>query len=744
MLPLRRDRGLIVVGFALFLSGAAALAYQVAWQRILAIHTGVGLYSIAAIVAVFMLGLGLGSHLGAVASKRVARTRALLLFGACELGIAAYGALSCRLLYDWLYVRQGWLFTDPLNASLVHFAVLALPTILMGTSLPLLTRAMVRRMDTAGGTIGFLYGVNVLGAAAGALATPWIFFRRYGVPAAVWGAVAANLVAGGTALVLASRRTAAERTESPGTPERAAAAASPPASWLVLYGLSGFCALALEIVWFRLMEVSIKSTAYTFGTLLALYLLGSGIGVLAGMAVAPRLAALRRAFLACQCLLLAYAGAAVALLAWMPRTVPGYAWLYDLWGGRVSYDLSRDVSLGALAGVYLALPLALFGIPTVLMGLSYPILQRAVQDDPRTSGFKVGMLQAMNIAGCVIGSLLVGLGTLGWLGTPGTLRLLMAIGLAFAALGLREPGGRRLFVPLAAALALVIAVTPSQRRLWLRLHGTAEAASLLEEDATGVVALVPERDIWKLWAGGRWHSRVPYGDIHTVLGAAPAIIHPAPLEVAIIGLGSGDTAASAGCRRDLAQHITVFELYAPEHRLLRRLSGAPGQTGEVSQLLEDPRFTYSIADGRTAIDRGGRLYDLIEADAIWSNSPYAGNLYSFEFYRMCARHLRPGGLLTTWRPTARVGATFLAALPYVVALSDGAILIGSDSPIPLDRDAWGRRLDDPAMADYLGRPRVDTVWEALQGLTPYRQEAATAAEINHDLFPRDEFETPDQ
>src|SRR5882672_3715013 len=194
---------LLVVGLAFFLSGAAALAYQVAWQRILALQTGVGLYSIAVIVAAFMLGLGLGSHLGAVVSTRISRHRALALFAACELTIAAFGALSCTLYYDWLYVRWGTAFGEPVRAGLLQFASLALPTILMGMSLPFLTRAMVRDAATASETIGFLYGINVLGAAAGALGTPWVFIRHHGIRTAVMAAVAANVIAGLCAIGLA-------------------------------------------------------------------------------------------------------------------------------------------------------------------------------------------------------------------------------------------------------------------------------------------------------------------------------------------------------------------------------------------------------------------------------------------------------------------------------------------------------------------------------------------------------------
>src|SRR5947207_2276138 len=103
---------LLLIGLAFFLSGAAALSYQVAWQRLLAFQTGVGLYSIAVIVAAFMVGLAVGSHLGGWASTRVTSRRALVWFAACELGIAAYGALSSRVFYDWLYLRLGWLYAS--------------------------------------------------------------------------------------------------------------------------------------------------------------------------------------------------------------------------------------------------------------------------------------------------------------------------------------------------------------------------------------------------------------------------------------------------------------------------------------------------------------------------------------------------------------------------------------------------------------------------------------------------------
>src|SRR5258707_1502095 len=278
----------------------------------------------------------------------------------------------------------------------------------MGMSLPFLTRAMVRDAATASETIGFLYGINVLGAALGALGTPWVFIRNHGIRTAVMAAVAANAIAGVCAIGLAwsERKARSQRTETGTEPGTGAGTGNAPMeaprsfrTWLLLYALSGFCALALEILWFRVLDVALKSTAYTFGTLLTVYLLGSATGALAGIVMVRRLRRPLRTFLALPCLLLLYAGGALALLTRIPPDTPFYQWYYELWGGARSFNLGGAMHWDALVRLYVVLPLVLFGPPTVLMGLSFPVLQRPVQDDPATSGWKAGVLQAANIGG---------------------------------------------------------------------------------------------------------------------------------------------------------------------------------------------------------------------------------------------------------------------------------------------------------------------------------------------------------
>ena len=136
-----------------------------------------------------------------------------------------------------------------------------------------------------------------------------------------------------------------------------------------------------------------------------------------------------------------------------------------------------------------------------------------------------------------------------------------------------------------------------------------------------------------------------------MLGAVPALIHPNPKAVALIGLGSANTAWAVACRSE-TEVLDVFEIAGPQLRLLRRFDEERHLFAKLHRILEDPRHAVVTADGRNAIERGERRYDIIEADALWPYTGYSGNLYSEEFFARCARHLAPGGLMCTWAPDA--------------------------------------------------------------------------------------------
>jgi spermidine synthase len=742
----RRERLLAAAVF--FLSGTSALVYQVSWQRILALHTGVGIQSVAIIVAAFMAGLGLGSHFGGMLSARRSPRAALRVFALLELSIAVFGALSCVFYYDWLYLQAHWTFGSTWRMAVHHFVALALPTTLMGMSLPFLVHGMVRTAATAYRTIGVLYAVNVFGASAGALATPWLLIPNVGIRGAVLAAAAVNLVAATGALVLAAW------VRDIGSPSSEASAADPPvpvlevdpdapagrpfALWVALYALSGACALALEILWFRVIDVGVKATAYTFGTVLAVYLAGLACGTLAGVRAMARVRRPLQVFLICQCVLLAYSAAAMLLIATISTDTPIYNDYARYWARNRTFVLGADSGLGDTLRLYLFWPAFLFGLPTFLMGLSFTTLQRAVHDDVRTSGRKVGTLQAANIAGNVAGSLLVGLVALSALGTTGTMRVLTAAGLVFAATGTLCYRRRWPFAALAAVLAILVATGPTQRQLWTRLHGLYEGPTLVEEDATSVVSIRPwVQDKSELWINGRRHSLLPYGGIHTSLGALPALIHEAPRTVAVVGLGSGDTPWAAGCRTETAK-VTVYEICSPIERLLRAYQIKHKQDQNLRAFLSDPRMDMQLADGRNALARSSALYDIIEMDALHPESAYSGNLYSEEFYRLAASRLAPGGIMSAWAATPRVNATFRRVFPHVLTFEDDNILLGSFRPFRVDVEAWKQRVLSEPVRAYLGPRNAGRTLEVLDGWRANPAAAAVSAP-NLDLFPRDEF-----
>lgn len=743
---MRDTKHLLTVALVFGLGGIAALVYQVSWQRILVFQSGVGINSIALIVAVFMAGLGFGSYLGGRLSARVSALSALLAFAGIELVLGCFALVSCWVYYDLLYAGLTVHYGAGTTALFLHFLALLPPTTLMGMSLPFLVRAMVRDPVESARTIGFLYGVNVLGAALGALLTPWVLIRFYGIEGAVWFGALCNLLAGVVVLFLAR---SGRWTEA--APASSRSAAWPPRSdlavsqtfalWVALYAASGFCALALEILWFRIIDVAVKSTAFTFGTVLSLFLVGLAAGSLFGGRFAVRLERPLQTFLTLQCVLLGYAGFALVVLVDLPVTTPFFSGLVEYWGSYTGFALGASVNWGWILALYVGLPLFLYGLPTFVMGLSFCVLQRAVQDDVRTSGFKVGVLQAANIGGNVAGSLLTGMILLNWIGTAGSFRLLLVLGIGFAALGIFWYGLWGRFGGFAAAMVVLLFAAPGQDDLWNRLHGVSvEGQALIEEDGTGVAVIAADGERKRLSVNGKGHSWLPFGNMHSILGALPAALHPDPVDIAIVGLGSGDTAWAAGFRPE-TRRVVVYEVVAPERRLLERVVSPA--LPDLQRFLSDPRFDFRVADGRNALLHEDRSYDLIEADALRPGSAYSGNVYSVEFFELAAKRLKPGGIMCTWAPTPRIRAAFLSVFPHVLEFQRGRVLLGSLVPLEPGERNWVQRLGTPAARDYLGERLVRQVVRVAETEHAATKEPVGPVRANRDLFPRDEFRSDD-
>jgi predicted membrane-bound spermidine synthase len=729
-----------------FLSGAAALVYQVAWQRLLGLTTGIAVHSVAIITAAFMAGLGIGSHVGGTLSAKLTPRKSLVAFAVIELLVAVFATVSVPFYYGLLYRYLPELYDGMARGAITHFLSLLPPTALMGMSLPFLVRGLVQDREDAPRTIGLLYGANALGASAGAFLTPWVLVRFLGVTGAILTGATGSALAGIGALILA-RRTETPLGEAPKevpvTPAAAAAraegdeAAQPLNRWVWLYALSGFVSLSLEVVWFRVLDVTAKGGAFAFGTLLAVYLLGLAVGT---FAAAQRAASIRRpleVFLTCQIGVVVVTVLAHSLLVWLPGWFPGISWIVAY--GQTPYGVHlRAASVWEFVVVYLILPIALFGPSTFLMGVGFPVLQRATQKDPVGSGRTVGLLQAANIAGCTLGSLFTGLILLDTVGTSGVFQALSGVSLVIALLGWRATQRAR-FGWLALTLLILGLTFPGNNQLWLRIHGDPDPViSLVEEDAASVTLLTPEGERYKLWINGRHNSWLPYGWLHTAIGAFPAIVHPNPEDVAVVGMGSGDTAWAASSN-EKTQRIVVFEIASSQPRLMSRVSTRNGMS-RVAQFLSDPRVTIVKDDGRRRLHADGRKYDIIVADAIDTDSTMSNNLYSVEFYRLVKDTLKPGGLMCVLGKTSRIRAAAQRAFPYAVAFREDLLLVSSD-PIVIDKEAWLEKLRSPHLVEYFGKARTREISEFVRGAV-YARVPPSGAEVNWDLQPKDEFLRP--
>jgi spermidine synthase len=506
--------------------------------------------------------------------------------------------------------------------------------------------------------------------------------------------------------------------------------------WSLLVFISGFLIVALQIVWYRLIGVLLQSNGYSFSLVLTVFLLGDAAGLMVGARVIDRIADPRRFFFLMQGIAtaLALAGAWFVYLGIGAGILPATFVDRDIMGPNTA-----DPALILLLLAIVVLP------ASFIMGFSFPVVQKAVQRDLDRLGSRVGFVQLANIVGNSMGSLVAGLLLLDLVGTAGTLKLLVAIGLAFSILQFAGPRATRWAWLPAGVLAAGLLFFPGGEAFWRRLHGLTTEKAIVAEDKTGLSLLKMSggdagKEDGRLYIQGHSQSRLPFDTVHSYLGAIGPLTHGTPRRVLVIGSGTGGTPYAAGLN-PATEKVKVIEIVAPVIETLKSYTAAGGKSG-VDELLSSKRFDVTVADGRHSLALDPMRYDVIEADAILPKTALSGLLNSREFFEQVRAKLAPGGIYVQWAPTERSVATFRSVFPYVTMVHPA--MLGSDRPIPYNREKIAALLAQPDVAAHLSVARIDRA-ELAKWFEEKKVEVLNdggtvpAPSPNTDFFPRDEY-----
>jgi spermidine synthase len=685
---------------ALFVaSGCAALIYEIVWLQLLQFTIGSSAVSLAVLLGTFMGGMGLGSLWAPrwiSAHHHPLRVYALIEVGLAASGLAVlYGLPALSDAYVTLVGRGAPGFL--LRGTVAALCLLP-PTMLMGATLPVIARYIAHRSDNAA-WLGFFYGGNTAGAVLGCLAAGFYLLRLHDLATATSCAIAINLTAAGIAWLLARHENGAIRKESATGLSPAATPAPDPATQrilLLVVGLSGFCALAAEVVWTRTYALLLGASVYTFSLILAVFLTGLAAGSSAGAALARRWPAARM-LSACQLLLIATIfWAAYSVAVRLPFNAPSPA--SSPWH-RLALDLGRCASS--------LLPAAL------LWGASFPLALAAIAPGHHAATW-VGRTYAANTLGAILGGVGTSLLLVPLLGTQGVQQLLLALcGIAAVLAATRRA---RIILPLGAACTLLVWCGPQVPGIpWeLVAYGRQIAASdygarplFVAEGMNSSVAVTETPNGARFFhVSGKTEASSLEKDmrLQRMLGHLPALFHPAPKSVLIVGCGAGVTAGS------FLLHPSVKRVVICDIEPLIPQVVASYFRAENHDLIRDPRVEVVIDDARHYIATTHETFDIITSDPIHPWVKGSAVLYSQEYLELCRRRLNPGGLLTQWIPLYESDqtvvrteiATFLAAFPNGTIWSNDdegygydTVALGQAAPLRLDADALQRRLDQP-------------------------------------------------
>lgn len=764
----RDDRQPPLIGFliAFFVSGACGLAYEVVWTRLLGLAIGHTTVALTAVVAAYMGGLAAGSAwIGRLLRRGVAPGSA---YAALEAGIALLALIfPLQLsLVTWLSAEVGQVLERGSFAlGVVRFllaAVAVFPaTFLMGGTLPAMLEAVPRggarsRDGTAGlaRNAGVLYAVNTSGAVVGAALAGFVSIERLGTLETTWIAAAGNLIVAVATLLMARPSHQAWSVGSGWAERNRPSSESEPSlgagarDVLVAYAISGFAAMALQVVWTRGLVFYAGSTTYAFTGMLIVYLGGIAIGTAVASPLVERLRHPVRAFVAIQAALaLAAAGSLHALQLATPV-------VDSLWPPELSW--------ATLVGGNFVKAMATMAVPTLLMGVLFPVAVRvlALRAGGAPSGagqgqsaLLTGRLYAMNTVGGIAGTALAGLVLIPAFGIRESL-LCASLSSLGAGLLLARHHDRRVATTLLLSTVGVMATLLTIGGQPLHAPVGSERLVFYEEGSSGTVSVLEEV------TGTRtiYIDRVPVAGTDAImltdqksLAHVPMLVHPKATRVLTVGFGSG------GASWSFAQHRGVERIDAVEidPTVFR---AAPLLDDSNHGVWRDPRFQLVLEDARNYLASTDATYDIISTDCTDLRYKTNANLYTVDYFSLVRDRLRPGGLVTVWMPLGGLGGdtfrmalrTFRHVFPHTTVWymtnqpTHYLLLVGSDREMRPDPDAIAAAMTEEVRRD-LAEIRLEDPLKVASSLLLDEHEVARfvgEGPLNTDRHPLLEFQAP--
>ena len=740
------------VSALLFFSGFSALVYQTVWMREFRLIFGVSTYATAAVLAIFMAGLGAGS---AILGRRVdSRTRPLAFYARLEFLIAAAAAASILLLIvaAKLYFATGG--SPRLGLTGATFVRLLLATIvigpatfLMGGTLPAAARSIESADDAGRRAVALLYGINTLGAVAGTLLANFRMIETIGNRMTLLLAVLVNLLVAFRAAAMARSMDEPEpdRAGSASAESVAADAAAPHRFIYASAAIVGFAFLLMELVWYRMLSPILGGTTYMFGLVLAMALLGIGAGgaayALMRRSTQPGLGAFA---LTCAAEAVAIAtpfalGDSLALFAGVLRT----------WGTIAGFG--GHVLSWAIVTFVVVFPAAF------IAGVQFPLLIGLLGRGRENVGRQVGALYAWNTVGAIAGSLAGGFGLIPLLSAPVTWQVVAAILAALSLVSVvfshRERASWRVPITVAAAavtVALLFAEGPTAtwRHAGIGVgrmpkfpaandaHDWSNhfnrAVQWERDGRESSVAMNHSEQVTFVVNGKTDGSARFDAATQVTLGLIGSILHPNPKSAMVVGLGTGSTAGWLGAVPSI-ERVDVVELEPVI------LDVARACTAVNAGAMTNPKVHVQIGDAREFLLTTDRRYDVIASEP---SNPYRAGIASLltrDFYEAIDERLNEGGILVQWLQVYGVDAgtlrtvyaTVRSVFPHVQTwwtTGGDLALVASKKALIVDADVLRTRLaSEPYSQAFLNTWRVDSVEGFLARMVANEAFAAQAS-----------------